>query len=176
MKSGSKFNIDEFIKEITVGHEVLLIFKGVLTERKADRILDDMEVHFNPQENAIRQRILLATHEILKNIIQHNQFPLHFSLFVLSRKKGTLVIDAGNVVTLDRRNIIEKRIREVNRKLSHNSKEDLKNSFQNNSSEGIGFLEIRRKSGYPLDFSFTILDDDMFFFHLIVRFNLNENQ
>lgn len=175
MKAGSKFNIDEFIKEITIGHDVLLVFKGVLTERKADRILDDMEVHFTPQENTIRQRILLATHEILKNIIQHNEFPLHSSLFVLSRKKGTLVIDAGNVVTLNRRNVIEKRIREVNRKISNNSKDNSKSSPVV-ESEGIGFLEIRRKSGYPLDFSFTILDDDMFFFHLIVRFNLNENQ
>jgi hypothetical protein len=173
MKAGSKFNIDEYIREITVGADVLLTFKGALTERKADRILDDMEIHFNTEEKRNRQKILLTAHEILKNIIEHNEFPLHVSFFILSRKRQILTMDAGNVVTLHSRNIIEKRIREVNRRFKENQ-ELFTNDVSTEKNEGLGFLEMRRKSGYPLDFSFILLDDDMYFYHLVVRFNFNE--
>lgn len=52
--------------------------------------------------------------------------------------------------------------------------EIVKNENATSESNGLGLLEIRRKAGMPLDFAFTIIDDETFFFHLIVKFNMGD--
>ena len=51
MKPGSKFNIDDFVKENIGSSEVLTQFKGTISEKKSDRIIDNMEALFREHEN-----------------------------------------------------------------------------------------------------------------------------
>ncbi len=182
MKPGSKFNIDDFVKENIGSSEVLTQFKGTISEKKSDRIIDNMEALFGEHENRIRKRILIAASEILQNIYTHNEYPLYPAVFLATRTRQGFKIDCGNAVSIARRAIIEKRIREVNRKsggsmrdnIRQSNAEIVKNENATSESNGLGLLEIRRKAGMPLDFAFTIIDDETFFFHLIVKFNMGD--
>ena len=183
MKPGSKFNIDDFIKENINSAEVLSQFKGTITEKKSDRILDNMESLFSESEIRIRKRILIAASEILQNVYMHNEYPLYPAVFLATRTRQGFKIDCGNAVSITRRTIVEKRIREANRKAGGSIKDNVRQSETTVSStetnesicsNKLGLLEIRRKAGMPLDFAFTIIDNDTFFFHLIVKFNMGE--
>jgi len=182
MKPGSKFNIDDFIKENINSSEVLSQFKGTISEKKSDRIIDNMEGLFGEQEVRIRKRILLAASEILQNMYMHNEYPLYPAVFLATRTRQGFKIDCGNAVSITRRTVVEKRIREANRKAGGSMKENVRQAdaekpaiIENtNGSTGLGLLEIRRKAGMPLDFAFTIIDNETFFFHLIVKFNMGE--
>jgi len=182
MKPGSKFNIDDFIKENINSSEVLSQFKGTITEKKSDRILDNMEDLFGEAETRIRKRILLAASEILQNVYMHNEYPLYPAVFLATRTRQGFKIDCGNAVSITRRTVVEKRIRDANRKAGGSMKDNMRQSeaekpaiIENtNGSSGLGLLEIRRKAGMPLDFAFTIIDNETFFFHLIVKFNMGE--
>lgn len=181
MKPGSKFNIDDFIKENINTAEVLSQFKGTISEKKSDRILDNMEDLFGEQEIRIRKRILIAASEILQNVVRHNEYPLYPAVFLATRTRQGFKIDCGNAVSITRRTVVEKRIREANRKAGGSMKDnfrqaeaDAEKSAGNDISGGLGLLEIRRKAGMPLDFAFTIIDNETFFFHLIAKFNMGE--
>jgi glutaredoxin-related protein len=182
MKPGSKFNIDDFIKENINSSEVLSQFKGTISEKKSDRIIDNMEGLFGEQEVRIRKRILLAASEILQNMYMHNEYPLYPAVFLATRTRQGFKIDCGNAVSITRRTVVEKRIREANRKAGGSMKENVRQADAEkpviaenpNGSSGLGLLEIRRKAGMPLDFAFTIIDNETFFFHLIVKFNMGE--
>lgn len=87
MKPGSKFNIDDFIKENINSSDVLSQFKGTISEKKSDRILDNMEGLFGEQETRIRKRILLAASEILQNVSMHNEYPLYPAVFLATRTR-----------------------------------------------------------------------------------------
>ena len=181
MKPGSKFNIDDFIRENTGSADILSQFKGTITEKKSDRILDNMEGLFGEAEMRIRKRILLAASEILQNIVFHNEYPLYPAVFLATRTRQGFKIDCGNAVSITRRTVVEKRIREANRKAGGSMKDNVRQTEAEppvvadiNNQAGLGFLEIRRKAGIPLDFAFTIIDNDTFFFHLIVKFNMGE--
>ncbi|HPE99084.1 MAG TPA: DUF6272 family protein [Bacteroidales bacterium] len=182
MKPGSKFNIDDFIKENINSSDVLSQFKGTISEKKSDRILDNMEGLFGEQETRIRKRILLAASEILQNVSMHNEYPLYPAVFLATRTRQGFKIDCGNAVSITRRTVVEKRIREANRKAGGSMKDNVRQAEAekptiadiSNGSSGLGLLEIRRKAGMPLDFAFTIIDNETFFFHLIVKFNMGE--
>lgn len=179
MKPGSKFNIDDFIQENTVATDVLSRFKGTINDRKSDRIIDNMEGLFGEPEMRIRKRILIAAVEILQNISRHNEYPLYPAVFLATRTRQGFRIDCGNAVSVIRRTIIEKRIRDVNRKAGGSIRDNYRQALadaeiSNDGGAGLGLLEIRRKAGMPLDFAFTVIDNDTFFFHLIVKFNMGE--
>jgi len=183
MKPGSKFNIDDFIRENINSSDVLSQFKGTISEKKSDRILDNMEGLFGEPEMRIRKRILLAASEVLQNIVYHNEYPLYPAVFLATRTRQGFKIDCGNAVSITRRTVVEKRIREANRKAGGSMKDNVRQSEAESevpvvtdlsNSVGLGLLEIRRKAGMPLDFAFTIIDNDTFFFHLIVKFNMGE--
>jgi hypothetical protein len=180
MKPGSKFNIDDFIKENIGAAEILSQFKGTISEKKSDRILDNMEDLFGEQEARIRKRILIAASEILQNIYSHNEYPLYPAVFLATRTRTGFKIDCGNAVSITRRTVVEKRIREANRKAGGSIRDNVRQADTEKmastpgESGGIGFLEIRRKAGMPIDFAFTIIDNETFFFHLIVKFNMGE--
>lgn len=177
MKPGSKFNIDDFIKENTVAAEVISKFKGTITDRKSDRIIDNMEDLFGEQETRIRKRILIASVEILQNMIKHNEYPLYPAVFLATRTRQGFRIDCGNAVSITRRTVVEKRIRDANRKAGGSIKDNVRQAEAEPSIDGnagLGLLEIRRKAGMPLDFAFTVIDNDTFFFHLIAKFNMGE--
>jgi len=183
MKPGSKFNIDDFIKENTSSADILSQFKGTISEKKSDRILDNMEGLFAEQETRIRKRILIAASEILQNVYMHNEYPLYPAVFLATRTRQGFKIDCGNAVSITRRTVVEKRIREANRKAGGSMRDNARQSeaevstpetTEGIASSGLGLLEIRRKAGMPLDFAFTIIDNETFFFHLIVKFNMGE--
>jgi hypothetical protein len=175
MKPGSRFNIDDFLVENSVASDILMQFKGTISEKKSDRIIDDMEMLFDEREKLIRKRILIASLEILQNVSQHNEFPLYPSVFLAVRTKQGFRIDCGNAISIQRRALIEKLIRDVNRKVAINDKETYKKALEDSevSGRGLGLLEIRRKAGMPLDFAFTVIDNDTYFFHFIVKFNMS---
>ncbi|PKP05237.1 MAG: hypothetical protein CVU11_00835 [Bacteroidetes bacterium HGW-Bacteroidetes-6] len=179
MKPGSKFNIDDFIRENTATSEILAQFKGTITDRKSGRILDSMEELFGEHEIRIRKRILIAGVEILQNIIKHNEYPLYPAVFLATRTRQGFRIDCGNAVSILRRTVVEKKIREANRKAGGSIRDNYRQALadselSNEGGAGLGMLEIRRKAGMPLDFAFTVIDNDTFFFHLIIKFNMGE--
>ncbi len=179
MKPGSKFNIDDFVRENTAAAELLAQFKGTITDRKSDRIIDNMEDLFGEAERKIRKRILIAATEILNNVIRHNEYPLYPAVFLATRTRQGFRIDCGNSVSITRRTVVEKRIRDANRKAGGSMRDNLRQSLAEGDmsvepNHGLGLLEIRRKAGMPLDFAFTVIDNDTFFFHLIVKFNMGE--
>ncbi len=151
MKPGSRFNIDDFLVENSIASDVLVQFKGTITEKKSDRIIDDMEVLFDDQEKKIRKRILIAAVEILQNVSKHNEFPLYPAVFLAIRNKQGFRIDCGNAISIQRRALIEKLIRDVNRKVAINAKDNYRKAldeaeFSDQGGAGLGLLEIRRKS------------------------------
>ena len=65
------FDINKYLDQYYATSDVLVSFKGMLTENKIGRLLDELESNLNKNERELRSSILIAANEMLDNVVKY---------------------------------------------------------------------------------------------------------
>lgn len=168
--------------------KVLLEHEGSVDKQVLLDILPNLEEILD-KEHVDRQRkrkIVNIAIETLQNLQLHS-FPVEESkhpnlppLFVLSKAGRNISITIGNLVLIDERTVLEDKISKIN---SLNEEEVkflygviMKQTvvkFSTKGGAGLGLIDMKKKSGNPLDYTFQDIDDKVCHFSLKISVPIN---
>lgn len=179
---------DGINKYVLVGNETVLyqhegpVDKEVLlkTLPALEDVLESIAV--NRQK---RRKIVNIAIETLQNLQLHSyqadgkEYRLP-PLFIVAKNDENITITIGNLVAVDEKAVLEDKLRKIN---SLNDEEIkflygviMKQTvvkFSTKGGAGLGLIDMKKKSGNDLDFSFQDVDDEVCYFNLKISVPLD---
>jgi hypothetical protein len=101
------------------------------------------------------------------------EYDSKFGILVVSRESGQYRISTGNFVTSDKVDVLKNKIDKINSM----GKDELKDMYKfilnhqrlsEKGGGGLGLVDIARKTGNKLDYTFEKFNDTYYFFNLDV--------
>jgi hypothetical protein len=175
------FNVENYFSEKPDGNNVLF-YKGNVDSEVINRILDDVEGRMveSNEQSRLRKKVYNVLVESLQNLYHHvDKVPADFEdqsaekygiLAVRKIENGYRII-SGNFVHSENVEKLEEKIKRINRS-SHDEIKELYKFILNHQrisakgGGGLGLVDIARKTGNKLDYSFVKYDDNYSFFYL----------
>lgn len=174
------YNIYKQLEE----QNVILSFKGMMTSELLTNILQIMESKLDSFEERpkIKKKVFNILVECLQNLYHHideedmgkaskNE---RNSLFMIAKTKSTYSITTGNYIRPNEVEALQNRLDLINGM----NREELKTYYKKVLNEGtmsdkgtagLGMIDIARKSGKKLEYSFSSINDNLTFFSLSVK-------
>jgi len=177
------FSIQDYYSELNEG-EVLLAYKGSISSELINNVLDTVESKLQDfdEHSKVRKKVYNVLVESLQNLYHHiddlpkeyeKEFDNRFGILVVSKEGGKYKISTGNFIQNIHVNDLEEKIKKINTL----SREELKEMYKYilnhqklsvKGGGGLGLVDIARKTGNKLDFSFRVFNDEFNFFVLSV--------
>ena len=159
-------------------NEVILAYEGEFTQDITKAVLKMAETNLETanEENSIKRKVFNVMVECLQNIVKHSDEILEAdeAIFMIGKTKDYYEIASGNYVYNENVEILKSKIDQVNSL----DKDGLKSLYKDvikggqlssKGGAGLGFIDMARKSGNKLDFSFVKVNDKYSFFSLKTR-------
>lgn len=166
-------------------HNIMLSFKGNVTSDLLTSILQIMESQMDnlDEKPKTRRKVYNILVECLQNLYHHieekiedlgEDAPEKNAIFAIGKVGDEYSIITGNYMLSENVAMLRERLEKINAM----SKEDLKLYYKEVLSNGVmsekgggglGMIDIARKSGSKLDFSFLPIDDRFSFFSLNIK-------
>ncbi|MBN2664309.1 MAG: SiaB family protein kinase [Bacteroidales bacterium] len=163
------------------GDEVIVDYFGLVEEKKLEEILNDLEKKTTIFSNKIKRRIFLITVEMLQNLYHHsvpdntdnNEFDTCFFAITSSKNNTIFKFTSGNFINQHNLSNLEAKIEQLNQLSDDEIRTLYKNVLGNNEFSkkgggGLGIIDIKRKSGLPLNFNKINFNKNLYFFNFIV--------
>lgn len=163
----------------------IFYYEGLIDSLTVVEILSDIEASAEAKgmNSLLRKKIFNIAVEGLQNLYHHTR---DFSIpgksdkeirqvqFALLEDADYFYIETRNLLTPNQRKIVEEKINFVNQLSKEKLKELHRKVLTNNEisgkgGAGLGFIDMRRKSGLDLAFRFESIDDDLLRFIFIVK-------
>ncbi len=177
------FDVNEYYSKLN-GGDVLMAFKGNISSELISNVLEVVESRMDDfsENSKIRKKVYNVLVESLQNLYHHieilpekmrTEFDSKFGILVVSRVGDKYKISTGNFITQDKVDVLKNKIDKINSM----GKEDLKDMYKfilnhqrlsEKGGGGLGLVDIARKTGNPLDYTFEKFDDAYYFFNLDV--------
>lgn len=172
-----------------VNHNVLLVYEGEITHQitKAFTSLTETNMEVEEESHATQKKVFHVMVECLQNIGKHADHLVEGEItkdgngaFLLSKTADSYFITTGNLVVREK---IEGMI-EVLEKINSLDKDGLKKLYKQQIKEGrlstkggagLGFIDIAKKTGNKLHYTFIPVDDAFQFFVLSCQISRNIN-
>ncbi len=181
-------NIYELYKTMERDH-TMLSFKGVVTPDLLTSVLQIMESKLNHVEksNKTKKKVYNVLVECLQNLYHHNE-DIHgkdegisflFSksaLLMISKNDDHYEVKTGNYILKENTKNLQGKLDNIN-ELSKDELRELYKATLNDGkvsskgTAGLGMIDIARKSGNKLEYSFLPVDKKYDFFCLNVKIN-----
>lgn len=170
----------EKIDKLIVEKNLNLIYQVDFTQENLIGILSMAEGNIgNTQELVLRKKIFSIIIELLQNIYKHADDPDtkkegKSGIFLLGEKGDEYFITTGNLVLTSRVETIKKRLNEINN-ASFKELDILYNKImmtddrEGQKGAGLGFSDIKLKSGNDLMYNFSPVDADYSFFEIQIK-------
>ena len=170
------FDFYKYMRE----YEISLVYEGEITQPIIKAFLSLTETKMMQQEEpgAVQRKVFHVMVECLQNVskysdssIEHNYLYAGMGVFIVTRSEKEYCITTGNAMEKSKIDDL-KRILEVINSLD---KEALNEMYKKQIKEGqlhekggagLGFIDIRRKTGSKLAYEFMPIDDEYSFFYL----------
>jgi hypothetical protein len=181
------FDIYDFYEKMEDG-KIMLSFKGEITSELLTSILHILESKLDTigDEPKLRKKVYNVLVECLQNLYHHNDGNLkddevinqRTALFLIGRNDhSTYKIITGNYILNSNVPAFKERLEKINQlskaELKEYYLETLKNDeFSGKGGGGLGMIDIARKSGQKIDFSFHEVDETFSFFSLMINVTL----
>ncbi|OYT10757.1 MAG: hypothetical protein B6I18_07455 [Bacteroidetes bacterium 4572_112] len=174
--------ISEFYQKRSI-MEIKLIYEGEVTHKitKAFTASVENKMTNEGESSLLKRKVFHIIVESLQNISKHAQSIIHtkddfngMGSFLIAKSKKDYYIVAGNPIHKDEKQEIIKLIDNINslnkQDLSALHKEQMKEGkLSSKGGAGLGLIEIARKSGKALSYSFKKLSDEVEFFILTTQ-------
>jgi len=173
------FDINEYYSRLN-GGDVLMAFKGSISSELISNVDEFRE------SSKIRKKVYNVLVESLQNLYHHievlpevmqKEFDDKFGILVVSRQDDRYKISTGNFIGHDKVDVLRNKIDKIN-SMSRDELKDMYKLILNHQrlSEkgggGLGLVDIARKTGNQLDYTFEKFDDAYYFFNLDVFIDL----
>ena len=167
-------NIKE-LHEILVKDKVILFFKGAFNQSSLLNLLSIVENQL--RDSTITIKIYNIMVELLQNISKHAdnysaEIDWKPGIFLITETENKFVLISGNYVKNLKIDRIKRKLDFVNglsfTELVMEYNRILQNFDLEKNKNGLGLLDLKRKSKENLNFSFSKIDDDLSFFTLKV--------
>lgn len=175
------FNIENYLQEQKDGN-VILFFRGNIDSDVINHILDSVESKMvEADENPrLRKKVYNVLVESLQNLFHHvDKVPVDFEdqesdkfgLITVKKSGVAYRIITGNFVHAENVEKLEEKIKRINRS-SHEEIKELYKFILNHQrisakgGGGLGLVDIARKTGNKLDYTFIPYDSNYSFFFL----------
>jgi len=181
------FDINEYYSRLN-GGDVLMAFKGSISSELISNVLEVVESRMDEfrESSKIRKKVYNVLVESLQNLYHHievlpevmqKEFDDKFGILVVSRQDDRYKISTGNFIGHDKVDVLRNKIDKIN-SMSRDELKDMYKFILNHQrlSEkgggGLGLVDIARKTGNQLDYTFEKFDDAYYFFNLDVFIDL----
>lgn len=163
-------------------HRVNLAYEGEITHQitKAFTSLTESNMAKEEDYNSVQRKVFHVMVECLQNISKHaenwnsgdNSSKEGRGIFLVSKDKDEYNVTTGNIIRNDKVEDLRSMLDNIN----NLDKDGLKKLYKQQIREGrlsekdgagLGFIDIARKTGEKLTFSFLPIDQQMSFFILI---------
>jgi hypothetical protein len=175
------FDINEYFSKLTNKDEILS-FKGKVTSDVINKVLENVEKKLveADEDGKVRKKVYNVLVESLQNLFHHVEDIPHeaigineskFGVIVINRKEGGYVVTTGNFITSGRIKPLKDKIDKIN-SLSQDELKDMYKFILNHQKltakggGGLGLVDIARKTGHKLDYSFFNVNNEYYFFSL----------
>jgi len=180
------FNVENYFSDLSTGN-IVLYYKGNVDSDVINHILDTVEdrmVEVNEQSR-LRKKVYNVLVESLQNLYHHvdkvpdgfeDQISERFGLIVIEKVVDGYKIITGNFVDVENIHKLEEKIKRIN-KSSHEEIKELYKFILNHQrisakgGGGLGLVDIARKTGNKLEYTFKKYDKEYSFFYLDILVN-----
>ncbi|HPX05550.1 MAG TPA: SiaB family protein kinase [Tenuifilaceae bacterium] len=166
--------------------EVIVAYKGCINADIISNTLNLIESKLDESvpNTPIRKKLYNVLVESLQNLFHHVDIPpdldiecdSNFGVFILSKVDNSFRIATGNFIKNSKAPILKEKIDKINSL----SKEELKDfykfvlnnqTFSEKGGGGLGLIDIARKTGNKLDYTFYDYSPEYSFFNMNVLIN-----
>ncbi len=177
------FDVNEYYSKLN-GDDVLIAYKGSVSSELISNVLEVVEARMDDYSEAskTRKKVYNVLVESLQNLYHHieslppelqKDFDEKFGILVVSRVESKYKISTGNFIESEKVDQLRSRLDKIN-SMSLDELKDMYKFILNHQrlSEkgggGLGLVDIARKTGNPLEYSFHKYDSRYSFFNLDV--------
>lgn len=178
----------EFYKTMKA-HEISLVYEGEITHQitKAFTSLTESNMAKDDEPGTVQRKVFHVMVECLQNISKHaddfTSSDFLFSgrgIFLVSKGDNEYSVTTGNAVDNDRIEELTSMLETINKM----DKEGLKDLYKRQMKEGrlsdkggagLGFIDIKRKTGKELEYHFLPISNDTSFFLLTSTISRDDN-
>lgn len=157
---------------------LILIYEGEFTQEVTKSVLAMAERNMDSfgEEPGVKRKVFNVMVECLQNISKHaenyepGRYAKNNALFMIGKQDTDYLITSGNAVKRVDVPDMKRKIDTINSL----DKDGLKKLYKDiitgseglspKGGAGLGFVDMARKSGEPLDFDFEEIDDELSFF------------
>jgi predicted DNA-binding protein (UPF0278 family) len=177
------FDVNEYYSKLNDG-DVLIAFKGNISSELISNVLEVVESKMDEvgESSKISKKVYNVLVESLQNLYHHievlpdemqEEYDSKFGMLVVSRHSDRYKITTGNFITQDKVDVLRNKIDKINSM----GKEELKDMYKfilnhqrlsEKGGGGLGLVDIARKTGNKLEYTFEKFDDIYYFFNLDV--------
>ena len=176
------FDINDYYSKLN-GGDVLLAYKGNITSDLISNVLEVIEAKLDDLSETpkLRKKVYNVMVEALQNLYHHidelpqviaDSFDQRFGVLVISRLDSNIYkITTGNFINTVKIKILKEKIDKIN-SLSPEELKDMYKFILNHQKlsakggGGLGLVDIARKTGNKLEYSFENYNDEYYFFNL----------
>lgn len=191
--AGKCADTNEFLEYVYEIHntleenKVLLVYEGEITHQitKAFTSLTETNMELEQESSATQKKVFHVMVECLQNVGKHadniegeDSTKDGRGIFLLSKNDDDYFITTGNILQIDRVPSME----EVLEKINSLDREGLKKLYKLQIKEGrlshkggagLGFIDIAKKTGNPLHYSFKPINENFSYFVLCCKISRN---
>lgn len=157
--------------------DICVVFEGQITPQVIKALTGLVEEKLdNVEDDRVRRRVFHVMVESLQNINRHAEsydyrghpYP-GTGLVLVAKNRDRFQVSTGNIIETAHINDIALFLEKLNQ-MDSDALDDLykqqmrEGGISPRGGAGLGFIDIRRKTGNPLDFSFVNIDDETGFF------------
>lgn len=165
-------------------NNIMLSFKGDITSELLTSVLQIMESKLDnlQEEPKIKKKVYNVLVECLQNLYHHMDEDKQISksersrsaIFMIGKVDGNYNIITGNYINVGNVNTLKTKLDDINALSKEELKEYYKAVLNNGEMSqkgggGLGMIDIARKTGHKLDYTFMPVDDNYSFFSLNIK-------
>jgi hypothetical protein len=183
------FNVETYFSDLSNGNQIIY-YKGNIDSDLINRVLDTVEAKMvNGNEHSkLRKKVYNVLVESLQNLYHHvekvpesfeDQTSEKYGILAVNKVDKGYTIMTGNFIRADNVEMLEEKIKRINRS-NHEELTELYKFILNHqriSSKGgggLGLVDIARKSGNRLEYSFKEYNGNSSFFYLKILVSENK--
>lgn len=161
-----------------LARNLILVYEGEFTQEITKSVLAMAERNMESmgEESNIKRKVFNVMVECLQNIVKHCEDHdaaerKHTAIFMIGKQDDEYIITSGNPVKIEHVAALREKLERINSL----DKEGLKSLYKDiiktsdiseKGGAGLGFVDMARKSGRPLEFDFEDLGNGLSFFSL----------
>lgn len=165
-----------------MSQNLILVYQGDFTQESTKSILAMAERNLDSsgEESSIKRKVFNVMVEALQNIVKHSdelvdgQIRSHAAIFLIGKEKNRYSIMSGNPIRKSNIDRLKQALEHINGLDKDGLKELYKEIIKNTTisekgGAGLGFVDMARKSGDKIEYSFPELNAEYSFFCLKVN-------